>query len=373
MRILVGPQEFKGTLSSTEAARAIAAGLSAEYPDWQLDLLPMADGGPGTLDAVLAARSGERRRERVADPLMRTVEAEWGLLADGGAVVECAAASGLWRLRPNELDPRRASSFGTGQLIAHALEAGCTSLQIGLGGSATNDGGAGMAQALGYRLLDAAGNDLPPGGAALARLHRIDASAAHAGIAALRVLGATDVTNPLSGPEGASAVYGPQKGADAAAVAELDAALTRFAEVVRRDLGVDVRSVPGAGAAGGLGAGLIAFLGAELAPGARIIGDITNIQARIAAADVVITGEGRLDQQTDFGKGPAYVASLAAAAGKPCIAIAGVLAPGYEPDRSQFRAVEVAGRAGPLPGKEEARQQVIAAARRMALRLLALI
>ena len=264
-RVLVAPQELKGTLTAVEAAQAVEAGLRAAYPDWQFDLLPMADGGPGTTDALLAALGGEGRSTPAHDPLMRVIDAPWGVLPGGRGVIECAAASGLLRLRRDELDPRRAASYGTGELIAAALDEGIEELIVGLGGSATNDGGAGMAQALGFRLLDAAGRDIEPGGASLAGLDRIDASGAHAGLQRLRCFGATDVTNPLCGPTGASAVYGPQKGADAAAIEELDAALAHFAAIVKRDLGVDVLEMPGAGAAGGLGAGIIAFLGREAA------------------------------------------------------------------------------------------------------------
>lgn len=369
LRILVAPQEFKGTLSARDAAWIIALALRAFDTTWRVNILPMADGGPGTLDAVLTGRVGERRTGRVADPFMRPVDADWGLLDGGAAVIECAAAAGLWRLDAAELDPRRASSFGTGEQIAAALDAGCHTIQIGLGGSATNDGGAGMAQALGYRLLDAAGDDLPPGGAALARLARIDTSAAHSAIKKTRFYGLTDVTNPLCGPDGASTVYGPQKGADPAAVAELDAALVHFAEVIERDIGVDVRTTPGAGAAGGLGAGLIAFLGAELGPGARLVGDIVGLETRIAQSDIVITGEGRLDEQTDFGKGPAYVAALARAAGKPCVCIAGVVAPAYDISNSPFGLIEATALAGSaVPSREEAKHTLTKAVERAALR-----
>jgi glycerate kinase len=325
----------------------------------------MADGGPGTTDALLAALGGERRLTTAGDPLMRPVEAAWGVLPGRRAVIECAAASGLLRLRDEELDPRRASSYGTGELIAAALAEDIHELVIGLGGSATNDGGAGMAQALGFRLLDARGRDLPPGGAALAALDYIDATGAFPALKALRCRGATDVTNPLCGPTGASAVYGPQKGADAAAIEVLDRALGRFAAVVRRDLGVDVLDSPGAGAAGGLGAGIIAFLGATLESGARAVGDAAGIERRIAAADLVITGEGRLDGQTAYGKAPQYVARLAQAAGKPVLCLAGSLGPGYEDAARAFTAIEaLSDGAGPLPSRDEAARQLAAAALR---------
>ena len=358
LRVLVAPQELKGTLTAVEAAEAMAGGLRAKYPRWAMDLLPMADGGPGTTDALLAALGGEPRLTSARDPLMRRIEASWGALPARSAVIECAAASGLLRLRPEELDPRRATSYGTGELIAAALDEGIDELIIGLGGSATNDGGAGMAQALGFRFLDASGRDLGPGGAALAWLDRIDATACHTGLKGLRCMGATDVTNPLCGPTGASAVYGPQKGAGAQAIEELDAALAHFAEVVKRDIGSDVADVPGAGAAGGLGAGLIAFLGARLESGARVVGEAAGIEARIAQADVVITGEGRLDGQTAYGKTPQYVAKLARSAGKPAICIAGALGEGYETSAELFAAVEaLSDGTGPLPNRAAAARQ----------------
>jgi glycerate kinase len=277
-------------------------------------------------------------------------------------------------LQPEERRPatvRVASSYGTGELVRAALDAGCRELVFGLGGSATNDGGAGMAQALGFRLLDIAGSELPPGGAALVRLARIDASHVHGAVARTRVLGATDVTNPLCGPSGASAVYGPQKGADAAAIAELDGALANLATVIKRDLGVDVLDVPGAGAAGGLGAALIAFLGATLSSGAEVIGEAVHIDERVAQADFVITGEGRLDFQTVFGKTPQYVAKHAAAAGKRCICIAGQLGEGWENARHLFADISaMSDGTTPLPAPEEAERQlgqaVVRACRRLA-------
>ena len=248
MRVLIAPQELKGTLTAVEAAEAVARGLAAAFPAWEFDLLPMADGGPGTTEALATALGGRRHFTPAHDPLMRLMEAAWATLPGDRAVVECAAASGLLRLTTAELNPRIASSYGTGELIAAALASGARELVVGLGGSATNDGGAGMAQALGFRFLDVAGNELPPGGSALARLDRIDATHVLSGLANLKVMGATDVTNPLCGPTGASAIYGPQKGADAAAIAELDAALAHYAAVVERDFGVNVLDRPGAGA-----------------------------------------------------------------------------------------------------------------------------
>jgi glycerate kinase len=347
--VLIAPQEYKGTLTAAAAARAIGDGLLASRADLELDLLPLADGGPGTVDALIAAVGGERIATAAHNPLLRPLVAEWGLLATGVAVIECAAASGLLRLRPHELDPRAASTLGTGELVVAALDRGCRDILIGLGGSATNDGGAGLAVALGYRLLDANGAALPPGGAALARLDRIDAAKARPEIGQARFLGATDVTNLLCGPEGASAVYGPQKGADAAAIAELDAALAHFAVVIERDLGTAVAALPRAGAAGGLGAGLVAFLGAELRSGAEVVAAAAGLADHIAAADLVVTGEGRLDGQTAFGKTPYQVARLAAAAGKPVLCLPGALASGWESSAGLFQLIEAASRDGGVP------------------------
>jgi glycerate kinase len=324
VRLLIAPQEFKGSLSAAEAARAMADGLRRALPDAEMGLAPMADGGPGTVEALVTAGGGRCLTTTVADPLGRPVEAAWGRLEEGRtAVIEMAAASGLVLLRAEERDARRASTYGTGQLIAAALEAGCRRLIIGLGGSATNDGGAGMAQALGARLIDEEGCELPPGGAALACLARIDVTGLDGRLHDCQVLGATDVTNPLCGPQGASAIYGPQKGASPSDVKELDAALARYAAVIERDLGKRVAEVPGAGAAGGIGAGLIAFLDAELRSGAELVAEVVGLEKRIAAGDLVVTGEGHLDAQTAYGKTVATVARLARGQGRPVVALAG--------------------------------------------------
>jgi len=327
VRILVAPQEFKGSLTASSAARAIADGLRRALPAAEFDLLPVADGGPGTVEALVAATGGHLARTPALDPLGRPITASWGILGDNTtAVVEMAAASGLLLLAQGELDPRRASTYGTGLLIRAALDAGCTRIIVGVGGSATNDGGTGCAAALGVRFLDRAGNPLPPGGAALAALDHIDVAAVDPRLQRTEIVVASDVTNPLVGPEGASAVYGPQKGADADTVAELDAALTWLAEVVRRDLGVDLAEFPGAGAAGGLGYGLMVFCRAQLRPGFDVVAQYSGFDQRLAAADLVITGEGRLDAQTAYGKAPAGVARRARAAGKPVLVLAGAIA-----------------------------------------------
>lgn len=350
MKIVVAPQALKGSLDAAEVGAAIAAGGRAVFPEAQIVVVPVADGGEGTVRALVAATGGERRRTRVAGPLGEPVEAEWGILGAGGergherpttgareapaapdanvrtAVIEMAAASGLPLVPPGRRDPRITSTRGTGELLRAALDAGCRAVILGIGGSATNDGGAGMAQALGARLLDGEGNELAPGGAALTRLARIDVSGLDARLRATDVRVACDVTNPLCGPTGASAVYGPQKGASPEMVRALDAALAHYADVLRRDLSADVRDVPGAGAAGGLGAGLLAFAGAQLVPGAALVLDALNFAETMRGADLAITAEGRLDAQTAYGKAPGAVAAAARAAGARAIVLAGAVA-----------------------------------------------
>ena len=324
MRVLVAPQEFKGSLASVEAADCIAEGVRRALPDAEIDPAPLADGGPGTVDALVRAADGRFSTARVEGPLGAPIDARWGRIGDGrDAVIEMAAAAGLSLLREGGLDPRRASTFGVGQLIWHALEAGVERILIGVGGSATNDGGAGMAAALGARLLDEAGAPLAPGGAPLARLSRIDPAGLDPRIAAARIQVLCDVRNPLLGPDGASAVYGPQKGADPACIAELDAALANYAGVIERDLGIRIAGLAGGGAAGGLAAGLAAFCGAELVGGFDAVAAAIDLAERIAQADLVITGEGRLDFQSAWGKATVGVAALADQAGTPCLAVVG--------------------------------------------------
>jgi glycerate 2-kinase len=327
MRILVAPQEFKGSLTAHAASEAIVRGLRVALPDADLDLLPMADGGPGTLEVLVEATGGRFFDADVRDPLGRPARARWSALGDGRtAIVEMAEAFGPVLVRAEERDPRRATTYGTGELLRAALDAGYRRIIVGVGGSATNDGGVGLAQALGARLLDAGGHELPPGGAALARLARIDPSALDARLRACEFTVAADVTNPLCGPEGASLVYGAQKGASDDVARELDVALAHFARIVRRDLGVDVAETPGAGAAGGLAYGLLAFCGATLRSGFEVVADAVGLPERVRAADLIVTGEGRLDRQTAFGKTPAGVARAARAAGKPVVAVVGSMA-----------------------------------------------
>ena len=328
MRIVVAPNAFKGSLTALEAAEAIAEGVRVAAAEADLVLVPIADGGDGTVDALVAATHGEQRTQRVRGPLGEPVDAEYGMI-DGGstAVIEMAKAAGLALVPRGKGDPRITTTYGVGELLQHAYDEGARHFVVGIGGSATNDGGAGMAQALGYHLLDEHGHELPSGGLALKRLARIHVGGVHAKWKEAEVDVACDVTNPLTGPSGASAVYGPQKGATPEMVAELDAALQHFAEIIRRDLGVDVERLPGAGAAGGLGAGLVAFTGARLRPGAEMVMETLHVDERLAGAQLVITGEGRLDSQTArFGKGPAAVAKRARRAGIPVVAIGGSLA-----------------------------------------------
>jgi glycerate 2-kinase len=331
LRILLCPDSFKESLSAWHVAQALARGFARALPQAQCQLLPLADGGEGTVEALVAATDGRVVRVPALDPLLRPCEAEFGLLGDGTtAAIELAAASGLALLRPEERNPLVTSTFGLGELIKAALDAGCRRLVVGIGGSATNDGGAGLATALGAKLLDAQGQPLPPGGAALAQLAQIDVSGLDPRLAHTEILVACDVTNPLNGPQGASAVYGPQKGATTSMVQQLDAALAHYANVLAQQLGRAVAAVPGAGAAGGTGAGLMAFLGAQLRPGFALVAEAVGLAAQIAQADWVVTGEGKIDEQTQFGKVPFGVAQLATVHQKPVLAFAGTIGAGAE-------------------------------------------
>lgn len=314
-----------------EAARAMAQGIENADHDAEVRCLPMADGGEGTARALVDATGGSMHAVPVHDPLGRPVEGHFGLLADGTtAVVETAEASGLALLEAKKRNPLIASSYGTGELILAAVRSGAKRIIVGLGGSATNDAGAGLLQALGVRLLDGNGNDLAHGGAALANLTTIDISTMDPALKNVAITAACDVTNPLTGPTGASAVFGPQKGASKDDVATLDAALAHFAQVIDSQLGVAVNDVPGAGAAGGIGAALKGFLNAEFRPGIAIVIEQSGLDAAAQWADVVFTGEGSIDFQTKFGKTPAGVAETAKRHGKPVIAIAGHIGTGID-------------------------------------------
>ena len=330
-RYLCAPDSFKESLTAMEAARAMAQGIENADHDAEVRCLPMAAGGEGTARALVDATGGSMRAVPVHDPLGRPVEGHFGLLADGTtAVVETAVASGLALLEAKERNPLIASSYGTGELMLAAVRSGAKRIIVGLGGSATNDAGAGLLQALGVRLLDKNGNDLAHGGAALANLTTIDISTMDPALKNVAITAACDVTNPLTGPTGASAVFGPQKGASKDDVATLDASLAHFAQVIDSQLGVAVNDVPGAGAAGGIGAALKGFLNAEFRPGIAIVIEQSGLDAAAQWADVVFTGEGSIDFQTKFGKTPAGVAETAKRHGKPVIAVAGHIGTGID-------------------------------------------
>lgn len=326
MKIVIAPDSYKESLTALEVARAIEAGFREVFPAAEYLLLPVADGGEGTVAAMVAATGGTTVAVDVTGPLGDPVTAGYGLAGDGRtAVIEMAAASGLALVPPAMRNPLLTTSRGTGELIRTALDAGSSHLIIGIGGSATNDGGAGMLQALGARLLDRDGREIGPGGGGLAQLELIDASGLDKRLRTCRIETACDVTNPLTGPAGASAVFGPQKGATPEMVRQLDDNLARFGELIRRDLGVAVGAAPGAGAAGGMGAALLAFCGAELRPGIDIVMEAVGLDAAVRDADLVITGEGRIDSQTVQGKTPMGVARIAKRYGRPVIGIAGSL------------------------------------------------
>jgi len=327
MKIVIAPQGFKGNLTALEVARAIETGVKRIVPDAETVLKPMADGGEGTVQALVDATGGEMMSTEVTGPLQERVKARWGILSDKTtAVIEMASASGLPLVPTEKRNPFIATTYGTGELIRAALDHGCRKLIIGVGGSATNDGGAGMAQALGARFLDADGKELPFGGAALARLAQIDISNMDPRLADFEVTLASDVNNPLCGPKGASAIYGPQKGATPDMVKQLDAALWHYADVIKRDLDIDLREVPGAGAAGGLGLGLMVFLKARMVPGIDVVIKATNLVADLKGAELVFTAEGRIDRQSAMGKVPTGVAMAAKKFGATVIALAGEVA-----------------------------------------------
>ncbi len=310
-----------------EVAQAIEAGFKRVFPDASYDLVPVADGGDGTLDALVSALGGREVEATVTGPSGAPVLARYGLIPERGlAVVEMAQASGLALMPPGTNDPMTATSRGTGELIAAALDAGAKRIIVAIGGSATNDAGTGALAALGARFLDESRRELPPGGAALARLNRVDASALDARLHGVTIEIASDVTNPLCGPNGASAIYGPQKGASPEEVRQLDAALAQFASVTAHLTGSDIRDVPGAGAAGGFGGGFLALAGALLRPGAELVLDVLDFQRHLEDADLVVTGEGRLDKQTLSGKAPYAVAQAARARAIPVVALAGSIA-----------------------------------------------
>lgn len=331
MSILLCPDSFKDALSAQMAAEAMARGVSRAAPHLHVDLCPLADGGEGSLAALIAATGAERRSTPVHDALGRPIQAAWGWLEqERTAFIELAEACGLQALADNERNACITSTYGVGELFRQALDAGAEKVLLLLGGSATNDAGAGMLAALGARFLDRDNRPLAPGGAALASLHTLDVSALDPRLARLHVEAAVDVDNPLLGRHGASAVFGPQKGASPEEVAELDRALAHFADIAARTLGEDHRELPGAGAAGGMGFAARAFFAADLKPGIEIIMQQADMARRLACTELVITGEGRLDGQSLAGKTPIGVARAAHKAGKPVIVLAGSLGDGWQ-------------------------------------------
>lgn len=326
MRVLVAPDKFKGTLTSEQAAAAIAAGWRRTRPADEVVEVPMADGGEGTLDALVAGLGGQTRTLRVSGPLGDPVDALYGMLeARGGptAVIELARASGLQLIAESRREPLRASTFGTGQIVLAACRGGARQVLVCAGGSGTVDGGAGIAQALGVRLLDAEERAIGPGGEGLLGLARVDVTGMDPAVRAARFVIASDVDNALTGPEGAAHVYGPQKGASPEDVLLLDRALGHLAAIVHRDLAIDVRSLPGAGAAGGAGAGLVAFVGARLRSGVEVVMEAVGLRRRLGSADVVVTGEGAFDAQSARGKVPAGVLAAARELGVAAVVLCG--------------------------------------------------
>jgi len=329
MKVLILPDSFKNCLSSTAVAKALSEGVRRVFPNAQIEHYPVADGGEGTVTAFVEACEGKLITCPAHDALGREIESFYGLLPDGTAVIEMAAASGIELLSPEEKNPLIASSYGTGEIIKAALTSGAKKIILGLGGSATNDGGMGMAKALGYRFLKANGEEIGEGGAALSELVTIDTTKVSKRLTKCRFMVACDVQNPLTGESGATAVYGPQKGATPEMVRQLDQHLHRLAQVIKQDLGVDVENIAGAGAAGGMGAGSIAFLHGELQAGFSIVTEILDLKNKVAQADIILTGEGKIDAQSSQGKTPYAVAQLAKAADKKVLAFAGYLGEGY--------------------------------------------
>ena len=324
MHIVIAPDSFKECLSATKVAAAISEGIKRVVPEAEITCIPIADGGEGTVEALVAATSGKIVSAPSVDALNRPIQSFYGILGDGKtAVIEMAAASGIELLTQEERNPMIASTFGTGLLLKSVMEAGFTEIIIGIGGSATNDGGAGMAQALGFRLLDKNNDPIGFGGGCLSQLHRIDSSNGHPNLQKVKITIASDVQNPLLGSSGATYIYGPQKGATPQLVETLEKNMNHFSEILLREFGIDYSSIPGAGAAGGLGAGLMAFCKAEIILGFELISSVTNLEEHVRNASLVITGEGKIDQQTAFGKTVSGVARLGQKYHVPVFALAG--------------------------------------------------
>lgn len=328
---VLAPDSFKESMSAKEVCVAMEKGLRKVYPEAEYIHVPMADGGEGTVQSLVDASGGQMYSKEVTGPLGQPVTAQYGIMGDGlTAAIEMASASGIQLVDKADRNPLITTTYGTGELIKECLDRGIRSIIIGIGGSATNDGGTGMAEALGAKFLDAAGDELPRGGGSLGRLASIDISALDERLQQVQLIVACDVTNPLCGQRGASVVFGPQKGATPEWVRQLDANLSHYADVVKEQLGKDVRDLPGAGAAGGLGAGLMIFTQAVLQRGIEIVIEYTGLKQKLAVADLVFTGEGGIDFQTKFGKTPYGVASTAKASGKKVIALAGYIGEGID-------------------------------------------
>jgi len=326
MKIVIAPDSFKSSLTAIEVSDALEKGVKKAYPNAQIEKIPMADGGEGTVQCLVNATQGKIYQKEVIGPLGEQVISSFGVLGDqNAAAIEMASASGLPLVPPEKKNPLITTTFGTGQLIKAALDHGCSTMIIGIGGSATNDGGAGMVQALGAYLLDNNEKEIGFGGSQLAKLNRIDISNMDERISKTKILVASDVQNPLCGPTGASRIYGPQKGATEEMIVTLDNALSHFADIIKRDLGKDIKNIPGAGAAGGLGAGLMAFLNAELKPGIDIVINTVRLEEIVQDADLVITGEGEINGSTIYGKTPIGVARVAKKYQIPVVSVSALI------------------------------------------------
>ncbi|HHV64255.1 MAG TPA: glycerate kinase [Peptococcaceae bacterium] len=330
MRVLIASDSFKGSLSSFKVGEAVSAGVKKVFPEAVTTIISIADGGEGTVEALVTACGGKYLKKTVTSPLNEPIEALMGMLPDNTAVIEMAAASGLPLVPASQRNPLFTTTRGTGELIKEALNEGAEKILIGIGGSATNDGGAGAAQALGVKLLDSSGQELPPGGTHLAKLAKIDTTGMDPRLNSVPVTVICDVDNPLCGERGASAVYGPQKGATPEMVEHLDRCLAHYAQIIKEQLGVDILNIPGAGAAGGLGGGLLAFTNAELKSGTEAVLETIKFDEMVQDYDIVVTGEGRIDAQSAYGKVPKGVGVRAKSHGKPAIAIVGSVGPGAE-------------------------------------------
>ncbi len=375
MNIVIAPDSFKGSLTALDAADAIVQGVRDVVPDAEIVSVPLADGGEGTVAALVRATEGKILQQRVTGPMGGPVDAHFGILGDDvTGVVEMAQAAGLALVPPEERNPLLATTYGVGELMLAAIDAGCRQLIVGLGGSATSDGGAGMAQALGVKLLGPGGAELTRGAAGLASLEGINMSGLDPRVGNTRIFAASDVTNPLCGPEGAAAIYGPQKGASDQMVQMIDKALANLATVVERDLRVEVRNLAGAGAAGGLGAGLVAFAGAEIRSGPNLVLELLGLDELLESADLVLTGEGKLDRQIEFGKAISGVALLAEKHQVPVIVFTGCL--DEDEDKLAERGITVVVPIAPGPiGEAESMEragELLQAAAERTMRLLTL-